>query len=721
MSLKAVPNLRHRYRTGRDSVVRDFYVPCLTEAKHYSRAVGYFSSAGLTLAAKGLAWLVRRGGSMRLVASPHLSEEDIAALDRAHGQSEKIIALAVERSLAEVHSELAYDRLAALEWLVRNGALEVRLAIRVDAQGRVQRGLYHEKFGILEDANKQRIAFAGSSNETEGGLVSNFESIHVFRSWSDPDGRVEELRQDFESLWDDKTPGLSVRQFTDTARELLRPYARGEAPENDPEERETAQTLPGAEKAYRRPIGLVLAQHQEDAVGEWLKNKGRGIFAMATGAGKTIAALACIDEMVARSTRPVAAIVVAPYLVLLDQWEEQLRCWNAEVIRCAEGRDGWHGAATSMAGLVRTGEIQFGCLLTTNRTFMSAQFQGVLRQLPPRTIIVADEMHNLGANRLRSALPESIKFRLGLSATPDRRGDAVGSDSLAKYFGAIVSRFTLRDALNARPPVLCPYDYWPTTVELSSAEAETFLALSAEIVRLSRFNDETEPMPSALLMALMRRARLIGAAEAKIPTLLALLEPFKTLTHTLVYCGDGSVELDPDADREAGRESATFEPVELRQVEAAAHAMTTVLAMNVATYTSKTSKDELRFRLKEFERGNIQALVAIRCLDEGVDIPAVRRAFILASSTNPRQFIQRRGRVLRRAPGKEKADIFDMIVAPPRFFSGGERGDAQPGPLRRLVEREFERIIEFADLAQNAHQARAALLPLVKQLQLEYL
>ena len=217
MGLQSLNSIQIGYRTGRDNIVTDFYTPCLNVSTLYRRAVGYFTSSGLSMAAAGVASLVIRRGKMRLIASPYLEEEDVAALNRARENPSGVLKRILYRSFDDVRDCLEKERLNALAWLLADGSLDVRLAIRSNSKGDFASGLYHEKIGIFSDAEDNHVAFAGSANETAGGLVNNFESIKVFWSWDDPLGRVAEEIDNFEGLWNDQTPGLKVINFTEVA------------------------------------------------------------------------------------------------------------------------------------------------------------------------------------------------------------------------------------------------------------------------------------------------------------------------------------------------------------------------------------------------------------------------------------------------------------------------------------------------------------------------
>jgi superfamily II DNA or RNA helicase len=331
--------------------------------------------------------------------------------------------------------------------------------------------------------------------------------------------------------------------------------------------------------------------------------------------------------------------------------------------------------------------------LTTNTTLMSPGFQSQLPYFPDRSLIVGDEAHNLGSPQLEKQLPRNIGLRLALSATPERYFDDEGTRSLLNYFGEVLQpEFTLADALRAG--ALVHYTYHPILVELTERETKRYADLSAKIARALVLGDEDETHP-ALPALSMQRSKLVSNAANKLEALRSLMQFRLQTSHTLFYCGDGTIEAET--------------PDTTRQVDAVAKLLGAELGYRIATYTAEDSLDDREDLRQWFETGELQGLVAIRCLDEGVDIPATQTAVMLASSTNPRQFIQRRGRVLRPHPQKQRATLFDMMVLPP------DLGRATRSVERNLLRKELRRFLEFADLADNAGEARSKLLPLQSQ------
>lgn len=679
-SLRTLP-LKTRYRSGEDELVEDFYVPCLDAATAYDRAVGYFNSSALALAARGLTRFIERGGCMRLVASPELSAADVEAMLEGYGRRQQILESALLRQLTDERlPDAAKDQIACLSWLIAHGRLDVRIAVLAQD---VALGLYHEKLGIFRDSEDNVVAFEGSANESAGGLRRNFESVLAFRSWADGEGNIaRQLTADFDRLWNRQTPALDVFDLPDAAKEhLLREYAPERA-ERLLRAAATGRTAPSPPKSFE------LRAYQRDAMREWFSAQSQGIFAMATGTGKTYTALACFARMhqaLADQDASLPLVIVCPYQHLVQQWAASAREFGIDPVLAYVSREHWKPRLERELLELQAQSRSAVVVIVTNATFASPTFQEILGRFPTTSMLIADEMHNLGAPRLREALPEHFRFRLGLSATPERHHDSVGTAALERYFGGTVYELDIGRAIELG--ALCPYRYAVEIVELTGDELEIYHELTDKIGQLmASHGDAAEDPDSPLMHLLIKRARLLATARGKLPVLERRLRDLGHIDHALVYCGDGRVE-----EQDTGEE--------LRQVEAAVKLLGRDLGLRVRSYTAETpvgERDDLR---AEFADGHLDALVAIRCLDEGVDIPSTRTAFILASSTNPRQFIQRRGRVLRRAANKTEAEIIDFVVVPPM-----DTLDSIDVTERRLLARELRRVVEFAQLALNGPQ-----------------
>lgn len=693
MPLHRLTLLRRQYRRDADDLARDFYARCLPEAVLYERAVGFFSSDVFAAAPDAFHAFFGAGGRMHLVCSPVLSEADVVRL--AGGYRDRPALARSDRLALLTGSEgQVRHRLDDLvPWLVARDQLVVALARPTGTAGRA---LYHEKLGVLTDAGGDAVAFSGSANESSAALQRNFEVVDVYRSWeADERIRVERKRDDFARLWTNETPGLEVAPFPRAAREgwiqaREKPNGTPGDPKSD-QEGSTEVRVSGLEEVLHMPSGIRLYAHQRRAVRSWLEAGGRGVMEMATGSGKTITALAAATKLYELAGGPLAIVVLCPYLHLVDQWTEEARGFGLDPVPCARAKDRWGAELAARLHDLQAGGRPIVSAVVSNSTFREEPFQRAIAGLRAPLLVVGDEMHNLGAPGLRRALPDA-PYRLGLSATPERRYDAVGTAALAAYFGPTVAEYTLGDALG--DGVLTPYLYVPHLVDLTEDELAEYQDLTGRIGRAFAAAD-ADGDSRGLERLLIKRARLMATAQGKLPLLRRLMEPRRRDRHVLVYCGDGRVDVAGSSD-------------ELRQVEAATRVMGLDLGMRVARYTAETPPDERRRLREAFAEGHVQALVAIRCLDEGVDIPETQTAFLLASATDPRQYVQRRGRVLRRSPGKEIAEVHDVLVAPPRVHQDPD--SPYYAATRRLFGRELVRAAEFAELAENGPEAMGRLL-----------
>ena len=697
-------NIKLSYRTGQNDLVRDFFVPCLERAAVYRRAAGYFTSSGLALAARGIASLAIRQGKMKLVVSPYLEPQDIDALIAARDDTMAAIHSIAARSLADIEDALLKDQLNALAWLSATGLLEVKIALPVDSSGRFKRGLFHEKIGIFSDEENNHVAFSGSSNETAGGLLENFESIKAFCSWSDREGRVDEEIQNFEDLWSDSTRGLKVLEFTEVSREILE---RFRDPSKPPPGLISSGLVPKDKIGkFAPPSWIDLRPYQSDAIRAWAKAGGKGILAMATGTGKTLTALTLASK-VAEKNRPMVVIIVCPFINLCKQWVQEVSVFGLQAIECFEGRQRWENEFEECYQTILAGGASVNIIVTTNATYMSEVFQTKIKARVDggliQHLLIADEVHNLGSGRTKECLLDGFKLRLGLSATPERHADPDGTQAIMDYFGGVVYEYGLAKAIaDGR---LCQYRYYPVLVDLTEEEAEEYEQIT---LQLSRYfvkrgdGDDHQDYHSGAMRLLTKRARLLGAASNKLEALSSVLSQMpERPSKALFYCGDGTT-------------SDLISSEEKRQVEAVASLLGNVHELRVRNFTYRESPEEREEIIRNLTSGYLDGVVAIRCLDEGIDIPDLRMGFLLASTTNPRQFIQRRGRLLRPANGKNRAIIYDFIVRPPDF--GGTYEDSSFNMERRLFIRELERVVDFCRTAENGPEA----LHVLSQLRIKY-
>jgi superfamily II DNA or RNA helicase len=656
MSLEGL-SLRPEYRTGEDDLLRDFYLPCLQHSIAYDRAAGYFRSTLFLAVGDGLLDFARRGGRVRLVCSPELSEEDVRALESGYEERERIVERALAREIESILSRLdTRDGAATLATLVAIGNLDIRIALRPEAYG-----IFHEKLGIFSDTLGAAVSFVGSSNETWSGwhAQGNHESFEVYGTWRGPSERerVQRHRSYFERLWQGRVPCVDTLPFPDVSRELLT--------------RAAAKDLDSLAPVHSRQSTKSLLPHQNAAIEAWIRQDRRGILEHSTGSGKTITAIHAVREHL--KTGP--ALIMVPSELLLQQWSDVLKeeIPGAAVLLAGGGHDNWRKPGRLQAFTAARLESDGRVTLATIQTAAADDFR---RRLAggAHLLVICDEVHRAGSPFSSQVLQVNAGPRLGLSATPRRFGDPLGTSKIFDYFGPVVPPpFTLEDAIQAGR--LVPYEYYPHLILLSEQEEQQWQALAERIRRSVAMSShlseaDAEGARSQIKHLLIRRSRIAKKADSKIQLASRVLrESYAAGDRWIVYCEDRE---------QLGQVRSALTQVQIESFEYHAE-------MQAAR------KETLAW----FERyGGV--IVSIRCLDEGVDIPAATHALILASSRNPREFIQRRGRLLRtdpERPWKKSAAIHDALVVP--------KGTGEEANATALTRSELARAVQFARSAKN--------------------
>lgn len=690
-------NIERAYDSGDASqeVLSDFYLPVLQESVSYDRLTGFFSSGSLAVAARGIAGLIRNGGSMRIVASPFFTPKDVEALNRRDDAEsmEAVLEQALTSGLDDLESladAIAIDHVRAMGWLMREGRLDVRVVVP-DEIG-AGNGLFHQKIGVLRDENGDLVSFSGSINETAAGWLENIEEFKVFRSWET--GEREWVNHDasvFSRYWNaGGAVGCRAVPLPEAARRKLIEIAPVDLDDLDL----------AAPRPPRVRTGFKLRDYQAQAVAAWVDNAGVGILEMATGTGKTKTAVAC-TAAVSQRAKTQLTVVTAPYQHISVQWAKEFE--GHDPICTFENGD-WRGRLRDALADLRFGLRQHIVVIAVQNTAAMDDFLAAAKLLADeveQTLLIADEVHGLGAPTMRRALADFYTMRLGLSATPQRWFDEDGSTVLTDYFQRTVFTFGIHEALSWIDPEtgltpLCPYEYHPVFVELQDEEIEEYSKLTDRIVREMQASKEDE-RNETLELLLFKRAAIVKTAAAKIGMLESLLSGIEPVGNCLIYCHNSS-------QMEDVRGVLSSRGIRF-------HKFTGEEGTSAKAEFGGVSERE--WILKDLEAGNTQALIAMKCLDEGVDVPMARLGLILASSGNPREFIQRRGRLLRRAPGKERAIIYDVVVRPSI--------EALKDPVardleRRVFQKELARMGEFADDAINGLEIRTAIVKMLATL-----
>ena len=644
-------DLQPDYRSGRDVLLDDFYVPCLQESVLYDRAVGFFSSTLFHVVALAYSDFVRRGGRLRLICSPALKPEDFDAMKEADEISRYVQSMI----RAELHELLnrpeAIPATRLLATLIANDIAEVRIAFADNPSG-----IFHDKLGVFEDIDGRRVSFVGSANETWRAWGLNHESFEVFRSWRNESElyRTRNHVDAFRRLWRSKEPGVRVEPLEHVTREHLVSIADDDLDHAI----RAARVLPS-----RRAQGArrTLMEHQSLVLEDWTAHEHHGIVNFATGAGKTLVAIEGVKRWTDAGG---AAVILVPGRDLHTQWtrEIDMELPGCQLLPAGAGSDkaAWQRLLPIFTAPGNSA-INRRIVLVTNKTYASDDFQRRLRG-GDHLLVVADEMHRTGSVRSLSALEEThCGATLGLSATYRRQFDQEGTDRLLDFFGPVlVPVIGLGDAIIMG--LLVPYDYRLHELCPDGDELEQYEELTKQIRRLVGQGESSNDADSYLQMLLIRRARILKQARGKVPLAAQILrEEYREGDRWLVYCDD------------------------IAQLNSLVHECLRSGLPTLEFHSEMVSdRDEVLRSLGE--HGGI--VVAIRCLDEGIDIPVTDHALIIASSTVEREYVQRRGRVLRRSPDKLSAEIHDLLLVDP---NGGA-----------LTRSEALRALEFARLARNS-------------------
>lgn len=683
MSLADI-HIKNEYRSLLDNVVTDFYIPVLQESTLYQRAVGFFSSSALIAISKGVEGLVANGGKIQIIASPRLSQEDIDEISKGY-EVRKIIERALLRGVVDPSSIEESERLSYIASLIAKGVLDIKIAF---LSSKNEIAMYHEKMGIMSDCEGNAVAFSGSMNESENAFSSNYESFDVFCSWTNDRERVFQKQMAFQAIWDDYEPGIETIAFPEAVRDRVYSFNSSLSTKHSTVSDPAQDDLPI--DAMYLPSDFKIRPYQETAIQNWKTNGYRGIYDMATGTGKTLTALASIEQLFRDNEKRLGIIIVCPYQHLVEQWVEDIVRFGIKpiVAYSSSPQKNWKKNLEQAIRSFNLRVSDFFCFITTNASFVTKSVQEQVQLLSDDVVYVVDEAHNMGAENYRKCLPENICYRLGLSATIDRHNDEIGTAALSGYFGEKCIIYSLKDAIDSQ--MLTRYYYYPVLTYLDQDELSEYLMITSQLAKAIRKKNGKVVLTEHAKQLLIKRARIIAGAKGKLPELQKQIAPFVDDKYILVYCGATTVRDEDDSD--FGR----------RQIDLVAEMLGNTLGMRVGRFTSQESAQERAQIRAAFADGEtLQALVAIKCLDEGVNIPSIKTAFILASSTNPKEYIQRRGRVLRKFPGKEYATIYDFITLPFPFETLASQNDAIIESTKGLIKRELIRMMDFADIAEN--------------------
>lgn len=665
--------LKYSYHKGEDDIAGEFYSPCLLNSVTYDRAVGYFSSSIYSICWDALKTFIQNGGKMRFVCSPILSSEDKDSLYEGYSmEAEKKFSEEFQKEFKSLLSNPYLERPAKIiASLVALGILDFKIVFLTSDSGLRQKRIFHDKLGIFSDT-VNKVVFKGSMNETWTGLSNdgNLESVDVFISWSDSreKDRINNEVEYFENLWEDRFPNTKVVHFPDVAKQALIDVSQKENINVLIDE--INEKIEFSDKFYAE-IGTnrrKIKPHQSEALQNWINNNRRGIFQHATGSGKTFTGICAIRDSLSKSEVP---LILVPSELLLYQWYNELKTSLTDLeisfLLCGGGNTRWR--TEKLLRIWSNSSKKNKVIIATNQTASSDVFLKLLKA-GSHLFLLADEVHNLGSFQNRKILQIESGPRLGLSATPRRAGDIEGTSMIFSYFDKIIlPTFDLQDAIKSK--VLTPYMYYIYSANLSDVEQEQWISETREILKLihQSKNREAEEFKENLKLLLIRRSKITKNAKSKIDLAINIIRNNYSIGQRwIVYCdsGDQVIQI---------RSALKKNNIESHE------------------YQSNMSGD----RSETFKYFNVVGgiIVAIKCLDEGIDIPSVSHALILASSRNPREFIQRRGRVLRKAENKNLAYIHDILITPTKQVDNNEYTDLL------TLEGELLRALEFGQHSLN--------------------
>ena len=648
MNFRDIP-LDISYKSVGEESFSQILNPLLSCTKNYKRSVGYFSSSALDFIGDGILELARRGGKIMLATSPQLSADDIFAIQSGYKARE-----IVERCfLSEVQSalnDISDANAKMLYMLVKEGIVDIKIVTR-------QNGIYHDKLALLEDFDGNIIACVGSNNETGSGYNYNYEKIRVYKSWNDYEGRIADESKEFESIWSNDNSDLVVYDFMSAfENEVLCRYEKKGIYKND------------TSKYKMRP-------YQIEAKDKWNENEHRGFFVMATGTGKTITSLYSIKEFVLNNK--IFTVIAVTYKHLVSQWAEDVKEFFPDA------------AIHVVHGEIKNAETQIYAsylqalknyrpiiVITTIKSFLLERYVNLYDKIDFDRLLIVDEAHNF-ANQISDDLSIKYPYKLGLSATPVFGTDEEKTNRLLSWFGGQVVDLPIEKALGK---YLVNYEYHPIFVNATESDekkfskATTLMLSGIDLVRNKIIDEEK------FTLGYRGRLRAISMAEEKHERIAEIFSNIEDKDHTIIYCSDGRSLFDGKQD-------------EMRHLEYILQlinmsCLTSVGSGKASKFTATEDIQERMQLIDSFNKGYIEYLVAIRCLDEGINIPSIKSALILSSNDNYREFVQRRGRILRLYEGKKIAHIYDVIVLP--SISN-----------KAFAEIEFRRYYEYSRLALN--------------------
>lgn len=632
---------------GVDNLVDNLLNPALKLATSYKRSVGFFSSSVFKLIINSLPSFIQNKGTIQLIVSPALSQDDVSAIQLGYEKKKDIVN---RKFIQEFTGEIrCFDdsSLNILAELIARGIMDIKVAsVKNDI------GIYHDKLGILTDKDGNQIVFYGSANSSVNAYQNNYEKIRVARSWEagEGDSVIDEVFE-FDKLWNNKNQFLDVYDFMDSVKNSV-------------------LTVLEERKSSKGKSPITLYDYQEQAINAWVENGYKGFYVMATGTGKTWTAIYSAKRLSEKNKCLI--VIAAPYKHLVKQWAEDVKAAfpDANLVLISSENPQWTSISKQLVLSQKYNPEKQIILITTIKSFHSDKFNTVIAMSEEDKLLIVDEAHRF--TQRSDELHKIYKYLLGLSATPINGKNNEAGIELVEFFGGQVFGLPIEEALEKK--FLVPYYYHPIFVSATEEEETKFAQISSKMAAC--YKNGVLVDVESFVKYVRARLRVISMAEAKIDNIDGLLNKISDKNHFVVYCGDGRL-FDKDND-------------EIRHIQFVKEHLDK-LGIKTSQFTASEDMERRMELVDMFNKNEIASLVAIRCLDEGINIPSIKSALILSSNDDYREFVQRRGRILRKYKGKNSANIYDVVVLPSRAT-----------PKMAIIE--LRRYYEYAKLAINSKE-----------------
>jgi superfamily II DNA or RNA helicase len=701
------------YKTGSEDEPLQFYLDALCNSNTFDLLLGYFSSSAINILSLGFANFIYSGGKMRAIINNVLSEEDKKAIEK--GQEKQpfttVYNLNNVKELSESLDEYGRHFFECFAWLISNNRIEIKIIKPKDGKG-----ISHYKSGILGDG-ENKVGFKASCNFTAYGLLENLEELNCRLSWEDDlsNRKLNKQNKYFEEIFTENADFVEYLNIEDVKAAIKNEFGDKNINELLIQEKELLNKknkvfnnskikksvkiaidkineFDKIDKAPKFPYAEGPRPYQIEAYTNWVANDRKGLFAMATGTGKTLTSLNCLLNQY-KESNSYKAVILVPTIALVNQWKDECRKFNFNNVITVSSQEKWPQNISFLNSASNFIDVSF-VIIVTYASFYRNNFQSHFQNLPKETLLIADEAHNLGSNNISKVLPKiHLNQRIGLSATPDRKFDEIGNKSIEDFFNdkpPFVYSYSMEQAMEMG--WLCKYKYYPHIVKLTDIELAEYVKKSKQLIKY--FDNQTKRYKDCkeVEILLLERKRIIHKAHNKLDVFKKILEDeFNkrgNLKYTLVYVPEG---IEPNYDNV---DDFIEDQDDISLINDYTRAVSrTDTSIMVKQYTSNTNnRNDV---IKGFQQGKIDVLTSMKCLDEGVDVPRSELAIFCASTGNPRQFIQRRGRVLRNHPDKVFAVIHDLVVVP-------NIDDESTFEMEKnMIKKELERVVDFSILAIN--------------------